>query len=271
MYTPKPALALLLFCLGSSPAPSGQALGTQAARSTAPNPTDPAETNAANARKLLDWPDLKHYQAANKALPPPAAGEHRVVFFGSSTTEFWGKRAGAAFFPGRPYVNRGISGQTTPQMLVRFQQDVVALKPKVVVFLGGSNDIAGNTGPTSLEAIQDNIRSMVAIATANGIVMVLASQLPTTDYPWNPGTHPEGDLLKLSTWEKSFAAEQHLIYADYYTALAGKDGNFLPGLSVDGVHPTAAGYKRMEPVAEAAIAKALSRKHTERKQENGGE
>jgi lysophospholipase L1-like esterase len=209
--------------------------------------------------KLADWPQLTHYQEENAALLPPAPGERRVVFYGSSTTENWGRRYGSVFFPGKPYVNRGISGQTTPQMLVRFQQDVVKLHPSVVVFLGGTNDVAGNTGPMTLEMTEDNIRSMVAIAQANGIKMILASQLPVRDFPWNKGTHPEARLLALSAWEKDYAASNGLGYIDYYSVLAGPDGDFRPGLAVDGVHPNAKGYELMAPLAEKAISDALTR------------
>lgn len=207
--------------------------------------------------KLADWAQLGRYRADDAALPSPAAGEKRVVFFGSSTTDNWGRKFDSVFFPGKPYVNRGVSGQTTPQMLVRFQQDVVALKPAAVVFLGGSNDVAGNTGPTTLEDTEANIRSMVAIAKANGIRMILASQQPTIDFPWNKGTHPAPTLIGLSAWEKEYARAQGLGYVDYYSALVGPDGSFREGLSVDGVHPTAKGYAIMTPVVERVIAQVL--------------
>jgi lysophospholipase L1-like esterase len=179
------------------------------------------------------------------------------VFFGSSTTDNWGRRYDSVFFPGKPYVNRGLSGQTTPQMLVRFQQDVVALKPAAVVFLGGSNDVAGNTGPMTLEDTEANIRSMVAIAKANGIKMILASQQPTIEFPWNKGSHPAPALLALSAWEKEYARTQGLAYVDYYSALVGPDGGFREGLSVDGVHPTASGYALMTPVVQRVIDEVL--------------
>jgi lysophospholipase L1-like esterase len=209
--------------------------------------------------KLADWPQLAHYKADNAALAAPAAGEKRVVFFGSSTTENWGRKYDSVFFPGKPYVNRGISGQTSPQMLIRFQQDVVALKPAAVVFLGGTNDVAGNAGPMTLEMTEDNIRSIVAIAQANGIKVILASQLPVLDFPWNKGTNPASALLAMSAWEKEYAAAHGLAYVDYYTALAGPDGDFKPGLSVDGVHPTAKGYEVMTPLVEKVIAEVLAK------------
>ncbi len=210
--------------------------------------------------KLTDWPQLGHYAADNAALPPPGPGVKRVVFFGSSTTDNWGRKYDSVFFPGKPYVNRGIGGQTTPQMLVRFQQDVVALHPAAVVFLGGTNDVAGNTGPITLAQTEDNIRSMVAIARANGIRVILASQLPVIDFPWNKGTQPESALRAMTAWEKEYTAAEHLGYVDYYSALVGPDGSFRKGLSVDGVHPTAAGYEIMAPLAQGAIDEALGRR-----------
>ena len=210
--------------------------------------------------KLADWPQLGRYQAENAALPSPAPGVKRVVFFGSSTTDNWGRKYGSVFFPGKSYINRGIGGQTTPQMLVRFQQDVVALHPSAVVFLGGTNDVAGNTGPMTLAMTEDNIRSMVAIARANGIKVILASQLPVIDFPWNRGMHPEAALRAMTAWERQYAAAEHLSYIDYYSALVGPDGGFREGLSVDGVHPTAKGYAVMAPLVEAAIEETIGRR-----------
>ncbi len=207
----------------------------------------------------VQWAQLDKYKAANDKIGPPLKGESRVVFFGSSTTENWGSKYGSVFFPGKPYLNRGVGGQTTSQMLLRFEQDVVALHPAVVVIFGGSNDIAGNTGPTTLSRIEDNLRAMAVLASSAGIRVVLASQQPTTDFPWNHGTHPAADLLMLSEWERSYAQEQGLVYVDYYAALVGPDGSYKPGLSVDGVHPTAEGYRIMAPLAEQAIAAALAR------------
>ena len=207
--------------------------------------------------KLADWAQLGRYRAEDVALPPPSPRENRVVFFGSSTTDNWGRKYNSVFFPGKSYINRGVSGQTTPQMLVRFQQDVVALRPAAVVFLGGSNDVAGNTGPSTLGMIEDNIRSMVAIARANGIRMILASQQPTIEFPWIKSSHPAPMLLALSAWEKEYARAQGLGYVDYYSALAGPDGGFREGLSVDGVHPTAKGYAVMTPVVERVITQVL--------------
>lgn len=226
----------------------------------APMATLPASQLASMKAKLDDWPQLHRYQAENAALPPLAPGEKRVIFFGSSTTDNWGRQFGSVFFPGKPnYLNRGISGQTSPQMLIRFQQDVVALHPAAVVFLGGSNDVSGMTGPSTLGMIEDNIRSIVAVAQANGIKVILASQLPTLEFPWKKGSHPAPELLELSTWERQYAATHGLTYVDYYHVLAGPDGGPKEGLSVDGLHPSAKGYAVMAPEAEKAITEALSK------------
>jgi len=234
-------------------------VGSGVARPQGAAPVASASANevAEMRAKLADWPQLGRYRAENAALPPAAEGVKRVVFYGSSTTDNWGRKYGSVFFPGKPYVNRGVSGQTSPQMLVRFQQDVVALHPAAVVFLGGSNDVAGNAGQMTLGMTEDNIRSMVAIAKANGIRMILASQQPTIDFPWNKGTHPGPTLLALSAWEKEYARAQGLGYVDYYSVLVGADGSFREGLSVDGVHPTSQGYAVMAPVVERVIDEVL--------------
>jgi len=203
-----------------------------------------------------DFGGLKRYREANQQLMPPEKEEKRVVFFGNSITEGW-IGAHPEFFAGKPYLNRGIGGQTTAQMLVRFRQDVVALKPAVVVILAGTNDIAGNTGPTSLETIFDNIVSMTEIARANGIRVVLSSILPVADYPWAPGLKPAGKILRLNAMLKEYAANNHCVYLDYHSAMKdGRDG-LPPYLAADEVHPTPEGYKVMEPLAEKAIGEAL--------------
>jgi lysophospholipase L1-like esterase len=207
-----------------------------------------------------DWPQLARYRAENAALPEPVAGEQRVVFLGDSITDGWGRQPGSGtFFPGKPYVNRGISGQTTPQMLVRFQQDVVHLHPAAVVILAGTNDIAGNTGPSTPAMIEDNFKSMTAIAQQNGIKVVLASITPAYSYPWKPGVDPVAPIREVNAWLKNFCATQHCVYLDYYSAMADEKGAMKPGLAKDGVHPTAAGYAIMGPLADAAIAQALSK------------
>lgn len=209
-------------------------------------------------KKLDDWPQLNRYHDANAALPAPAAGEKRVVFYGDSITDAW-PRHEQVFFPGKGYIGRGISGQTTPQMLVRFQQDVVHLKPTVVVILAGTNDIAGNTGPSTSEMIEDNFASMVAIAHANNIKMVIASILPADHYKWKPEVRPAGRIREMNERLKLLCAREGLVYLDYYKAMANANGGLDPDLAVDGVHPTEKGYAMMEPLAEKAIAEALAK------------
>ena len=206
---------------------------------------------------LGDYAQLGRYRAANASLPAGDPG--RVVFYGDSITDAWGNGANAkTFFPGKPYIDRGISGQTTPQMLVRFQQDVVALKPAAVVILAGTNDIAGNTGIETPEMIQNNIKSMANIADANGIKFILSSTLPVDDYAWRRGLQPADKVRALNAWMKDFCAAHHYTYLDYYTALATPAGAMKPGTSKDGVHPTAEGYAIMTPLAQAAIDQALA-------------
>ncbi len=206
-----------------------------------------------------DWPNLAKYRDANAKLPPPAANENRVVFLGNSITEGW-----AQYFPtmfaGKPYINRGIGGQTTPQMLIRFRQDVIALQPKVVVILAGINDIAGNTGPSTLEMIEANLASMTELAQSNGIRVVLSSVLPAADFPWRPGMDPAPKVIALNKWIKDYAAKRGAIYLDYHSAMSDDKGGMRAGLASDGVHPTEVGYRLMAPLAEEAIAKALSKR-----------
>jgi lysophospholipase L1-like esterase len=214
-------------------------------------------------RVYNDWAFFAKFRDANNALPPPAAGEARVVFMGDSITEGWGQSGVTpppdrpAFFPGKPYLNRGISGQTTPQMLVRFRPDVINLKPKVVVILAGINDIAENTGKTTLEAIEDNFSSMSEIARANGIRVVLCSTLPASAFPWHPGLEPAPKVKALNTWLKSYAAKNNLVYVDYYTLMANAEGGLKADLGSDGVHPNKLGYEIMAPLVEAGIADSL--------------
>ncbi|MCL2660306.1 MAG: SGNH/GDSL hydrolase family protein [Acidobacteriaceae bacterium] len=227
---------------------------------TAPAPQTQADQSkkiAAMEAKLNDWAQLDRYRAENAVLAAPAVGERRVVFFGDSITDAWGRTVGE-FFPGKPYINRGISGQTTPQMLVRFQQDVVHLKPAVVVILAGTNDIAGNTGPSTPEMTADNFESMIAIAKANGIRVVLASILPAAAYPWQPAMHPAETIRSLNARLRAISTRENLVYLDYYSAMANAQGGLDPELAKDGVHPTAKGYAIMAPLAEKAIAEALA-------------
>jgi lysophospholipase L1-like esterase len=226
------------------------------AQTPVPAPTAAERQAAADNRLRNDWADLVHYAQANTALPPPAPNEQRVVFMGNSITEGWAKFFPAEF-PGKPYIGRGISGQTTPQMLVRFRQDVVALGPAVVVILGGTNDIAGNTGPSTLEMIEDNLMSMTEIAKANGIRVVLSSVLPVYDYPWRQGLQPASKIIALNTWMKSYAARVGAVYLDYHTAMVDERQGLRANLTRDGVHPTEAGYRIMAPLAEKAIEEAI--------------
>lgn len=207
--------------------------------------------NAWMTAELQDWAQLGRYRAADAALTARAPG--RVVFYGDSITDGWVENGGK-FFPGKPYVNRGISGQTTPQMLVRFRQDVVDLHPEAVVILAGTNDIAGNTGPSTQGMIEDNFKGMVEIAKANGIRVILSSVLPVAKYPWRPEiADPAGKIEALNAWLKGYCAQEKLTYLDYWSAMAGPDGGMKPGISIDGVHPNAEGYAIMEPLAEKAI------------------
>jgi lysophospholipase L1-like esterase len=203
---------------------------------------------------LTDFPWLAKFKADDLALGPPAAGEDRVVFMGDSITEGWHLDRS---FPGKPYINRGISGQTTPQMVLRFHQDVAGLKPKAVIILAGINDVAGNTGPMTLEETEDNLAAMAEMATANGIRVVLCSVLPAFDFPWRPGQAPAAKVVALNEWIKAYAEEKGYVYVDYYSAMKDERGGLPPSLSIDGVHPLPAGYAIMAPLAEAGIEKAL--------------
>ena len=205
-----------------------------------------------------DWPGLAHYRDENAKIGLPRANENRVVFMGNSITEGWGKLL-PEFFSGKPYINRGISGQTTPQMLIRFRPDVIALKPKVVVILGGTNDLAGNTGPSTLEMIEDNIASMAVLANAANIKVVLSSVLPVFDYPWAPGLKPAEKIATLNQWIKNYALENGCIYLDYYSSMVDDRKGMKAEYSQDGVHPNEAGYKVMAILAEKAIALALKK------------
>lgn len=206
-------------------------------------------------QRLLDWPQLSRYRQDNAALPPREPG--RVVFFGDSITDGWGRGKDTEFFPGKPYVNRGISGQTTAQMLVRFRQDVVALRPEVVVILAGTNDIAGNTGAATLGMIEDNLRSMTQLAQANGIRVVLASVLPASSYWWRPGYRPAQKIRALNQRIEAYAREAGAVYLDYHAAMVNAEGGLDAALAGDGVHPSPAGYAVMQPLAQRAIERAL--------------
>ncbi len=217
----------------------------------------PEQVRALQAR-LADWPQLERYRADNAVLPSPVEGERRVVFYGDSITDGWGRVPGTTFFPGQPYVNRGISGQTTAQMLVRFRQDVIDLEPDAVVILAGTNDIAGNTGVATQAMIEDNLRSMTELAQAHGIRVVLASVLPVSDYPWRPGLRPAAKVQRLNEWIADYAQRSGAVYLDYWSALANAQGGLDADLAPDGVHPSPAGYAVMAPLARQAIDRALA-------------
>ncbi|EOW2136185.1 SGNH/GDSL hydrolase family protein [Stenotrophomonas sp. GD03908] len=211
-------------------------------------------------RTVADFGQLQRYRGANAQLPATVSGQPRVVFFGDSITEGWGREGSAGFFPGKGWLNRGISGQTTAQMLVRFSQDVLALKPQVVVILAGTNDIAGNTGPSTQGMIEDNLHAMVELARAHGIAVVLASVLPVSEYPWMPGITPAPKVRALNTALKRYAEAKQLVYLDYYTPMVNAAGGLDPQLAEDGVHPTTKGYAVMAPLAEAAVTRALEQR-----------
>ena len=227
------------------------------AQDTTPPTADELARRLASAEKVLaDWPNLARYREANAELGPPEEGERRVVFYGNSITDAWARHFGDQF-PGKPYVGRGISGQTTPQMLVRFRQDVIDLRPSAVVVLAGTNDIAGNTGPSTLQMIEDNLTSMVELARGNGISVVLCSVLPAYDYPWRRGLQPAPKIVELNTWMKGYAAARGIVFVDYWSAMADDRKGLRADLTVDGVHPNEDGYKVMARLVEPAIEKAL--------------
>src|SRR5579872_535846 len=208
---------------------------------------------------MNDYGELARYRSANASLKPPARGENRVVFFGDSITDLWKL---AEYFPGKPYINRGISGQTTSQMLVRFRQDAIDLQPKIIVILAGTNDIAGNTGPMRLEDIEANYASMAELAQAHDIRIVLASVLPVHNYTSQSQDlfaqrSPE-KILRLNRWLKTYCAVNGHIYLDYFSAMVDDKGLLKRDLADDGLHPNVAGYRLMVPLAQAAIEKALA-------------
>jgi lysophospholipase L1-like esterase len=219
----------------------------------------------AQQRRLNDWPELARYRDANARVAVLAEGEQRVVFMGDSITDMWVLPRFGGFFPGKPYIGRGISGQTTPQMLVRFRADVIALRPQVVVILAGTNDIAGNTGPITLEETEGNLASMAELARDNRIRVVLSSVLPVSTYghdrEGNPLDmrikRPPEKILELNAWIRKYAAVNDHVHLDYFPAMVDEHGLLKKELSDDGLHPNAAGYAVMAPLAEKAIQSAL--------------
>jgi lysophospholipase L1-like esterase len=222
-----------------------------------------ARQKAADERLRNDWAGLRRYRDANAELaapdPSPNPSEQpRVVFMGDSITDAWPRRSELFFEAARTgNVGRGISGQTTPQMLVRFQQDVVALRPAVVVINAGTNDIAGNTGPSTIDMITDNLRAMAQLAEAAGIKVVLASITPAYDYPWRPGLAPAPKVAAVNQWMKGYCEGHGCVYADYHSAMSDEKGEMKEGISTDGIHPNEAGYAIMEPIALEAIRRAF--------------
>jgi len=256
---------------GQAAAVPAQAVPPQAAVPAAPALPSCPELAAAlqavvrNDVRLQDWANFARYREPNRGLTAPAAAETRVVFMGDSITDAWQQPRFGGFFPGRPYVDRGISGQTTPQMLLRFRPDVIALAPKVVVILAGTNDIAGNTGPMTDEEVAGNLASMAELARANGIRVVFSSILPVSQYHVKAGDtappqttrRPMARITALNAWMKRYAVENGHVYLDYFSAMADEAGLLRAELSEDDLHPNAAGYAIMAPLAEAAIQEAL--------------
>ena len=205
----------------------------------------------------MDWPNFKQFEELNSKLTKMKKNKNRVVFMGNSITIGW-LQTNPNFFKDKDYVNRGISGQTTPQMLVRFRADVVDINADVVVILAGTNDIAGNTGHVTLKMIANNLKSMTEIAQANGIKVILCSVLPAYDYPWSPGKKPNIKIPKLNSMIKDFAKESGAFYLDYFKALNDGNNGIVKEYSNDGVHLTAKGYHVLEPMLEKALDKVLN-------------
>jgi lysophospholipase L1-like esterase len=271
-------LVAALGVIGANTAASQTPAPAQPATTVAPAQTPPPaplpncpelaavlRTAVQNDTRLRDWPNLTRYREANHGVAAPAAADARVVFMGDSITDAWQQpRFGGFFQSGKPYIDRGISGQTTPQMLIRFRPDVINLKPKVVVILAGTNDIAGNTGPMTNEEIQGNLQSMSELAKAAGIKVVLASITPVSAYHVAPNGVPQTtsrpmDRIKaINAWIKQYAAATGHVYLDYFSAMTDASGLLQEDLSQDDLHPNAKGYAIMGPLAEAAISKALA-------------
>ncbi|WP_303310957.1 SGNH/GDSL hydrolase family protein [Hymenobacter sp. BT730] len=237
-------------------------LPTHAQQQPTKAPTEDEWHRQEEERLHNDWAYLKRYAAANAQLPAPAPGVPRVVLMGNSITEGWPKADSAFFASRKPYefIGRGISGQTSAQMLLRFRQDVVALRPTVVVILAGSNDVAENRGPYHPHATLDNIMSMTELARAQGIRVVLCSLPPAYDFPWRPNLQPAPKIVALNQQIKAYADKNRLVYLDYHTALADERQGLKKAYGDDGVHPNLAGYRVMEPLLQQAVAAALKRK-----------
>jgi acetyl esterase/lipase/lysophospholipase L1-like esterase len=239
-----------------------QGLSLPSERNNGAGPITPQQMQRkkeADERLRNDWAYLERFREENEKLGPPKAGENRVVFMGNSITARW-SGIHPEFFAGKPYINRGIGGQTTPQMLIRFKQDVIDLEPKAVVILAGINDIAQATGPTTIKAIMNNVSGMALLAKANGIKVILSSVLPAYDFPSKRGLEPAGKVVKLNEMIKDFAAKNEIYYLDYFSPMVDERQGLKKELSNDEVHPTLDGYKVMEPLVEKAIETVLKRK-----------
>ena len=249
----------------ATPAPPAVAQAAQPALPSCQELAAALQAVVRNDARLRDWADLGRYREPNRSAGSPAPGQARVVFMGDSITDAWQQPRFGGFFPGKPYVDRGISGQTTPQMLLRFRSDVIALAPNAVVILAGTNDIAGNTGPMTDEQIEGNLASMAELARANGIRVVLSSILPVSQSHVRPGDvtppqttrRPMARIRALNAWMKDYAVANGHVYLDYFTATTDAEGLLRAELSEDDLHPNAAGYAIMAPLAEAAIQAAL--------------
>lgn len=206
-----------------------------------------------------DWANLKRYEKENAQLALPAANDNRVVFIGNSITEGW-LSIHPSFFDGKPYIDRGISGQTTSQMLLRFRQDVISLKPSIVVILAGINDIAENTGPITLEETAGNIFSMAELAKAHGIKVIMCTVLPASDFPWKPDMNPGPKVVKLNALLSTYAKQHNIPFVDFYTSMVNNSLGLQKELGEDGVHPNEKGYAIMEPLVERAITNLSNKK-----------
>lgn len=207
--------------------------------------------------QVQDWPNLQKYAAENALLQEAPAEKDRVVFMGNSITEFWKVRDSGFFATHLNYIDRGISGQTTPQMLLRFRQDVIDLHPAVVVILAGINDIAENTGPISLNTTMGNIASMAELAGVHHIKVILCAVLPANHFPWHPGIYPADKVIALNKMIQEYATARHLTYVDFYKPMADADKGLDAKYTLDGVHPTLAGYQIMDALVEKAIRHTL--------------
>lgn len=250
------ALAGLVFTPGAMALGAGMGAASKApaAAQTAAPATNWQKAHEEQMKN--DWPWLGRFKDADAKLGPPAAGENRVVFMGDSITQGWDLDKS---FPDKHYINRGISGQTTPQMVLRFFQDVIDLQPKVVVILAGTNDIAGNTGPMTLQETESNLEAMAELAHVHHIKVVLCTITPAFDYPWHKGLEPAPKIDLVNAWIRGFAAAHGDAYVDYHSAMKDSEDGLPPNLSKDGVHPNAAGYAIMAPLVEAGIERALAK------------